>query len=86
MSYDKTHARRMIQESFDDWSKYTDLTFREAIKDERADFNLAFVTGDHGDRYPFTFENRSAIAHAFYPWHPFRGQVHFNSIYNWTHE
>ena len=86
MSYDKTHARRIIQESFDDWSKYTNLNFREAIENEQADFNLAFVTGDHGDGFPLPSVKRAVYAHGFYPWHTYRGQIHFNSIEDWTHE
>jgi len=86
MSYGRTQARRMIQESFDDWSKYTDLTFREATQNEQADFNLAFVTGDHGDGYPIKPEKGGTLAHAFFPWREYPGLIHFDSSEDWTHE
>ena len=86
MSYDKTYASRMIQESFDDWSKYTNLNFREANGNEQADFNLAFVINEHGDGVPFPSNKRVTYAHAWMPWQPYRGHIHFNSIEDWTHE
>ena len=86
MPYDKTHSRRIIQESFDDWSKYTDLTFREAIENEQADFNLTFVTGKHGDGEDIPPEKGGVVAHAWRPWTRRRGQIHFDSVEDWTHE
>jgi len=51
----------MIQESFDDWSKYTNLNFREANGNE------------HGDGVPFPSNKRVTYAHAWMLWQPYRG-------------
>ncbi|CAF3467181.1 unnamed protein product [Rotaria socialis] len=77
-------TRKVIRQVFTDWADYSGLTFYEAKENERADFNLAFVSGDHSDGYPFN-EPTSVLAHAFYPSDPkSRGNVHFNSAKKWS--
>jgi len=51
--YDSKKTREHIQQAFDDWANYTQLTFREVIGQEKADFSVAFVYGNHSDGYPF---------------------------------
>ncbi|CAF2063927.1 unnamed protein product [Rotaria magnacalcarata] len=77
-------TRKVIRQSFTDWADYSGLTFYEAKENERADFNLAFVSGDQSDGYPFN-EPSSVLAHAFYPSDSkSRGNVHFNSAKKWS--
>jgi hypothetical protein len=52
LAFGPVKARQYIQEAFNDWAKHTGLTFRQAIGYEKADFNLAFVYGHHGDGFP----------------------------------
>lgn len=75
---------RLIQEAFTDWTKYTDLRFREAIGSEIADFDLAFLFGEHGDNSPFDDAQNGQLGHAFLPWQTNRGQIHFHATQNWT--
>lgn len=78
--HDTAKTRRHIEEAFNYWAKYTDLTFREVDENEQADFNLAFVTGEHGDG------RGGVLAHAEYPWKRYRGQIHFDSTERWSHK
>ena len=64
--YDSSKTRRYIQQAFDDWASHTQLTFREVTSHKKADFNLAFVYGNHGDGYPFDGRD-GVLAHAFIP-------------------
>ena len=81
--YDSKKFRQRIQQAFNDWVNHTELTFREVSQHEKADFELAFVYGDHGDEYPL--DGRGAtLAHAFYPWDRFPGHIHFDSSEKWS--
>ncbi|CAF3514673.1 unnamed protein product [Rotaria sp. Silwood1] len=81
--YDLTKTSRQIKQSFNDWARYTKLTFHQATEQENADFNLAFQSGQHSDEYPFDGRD-GTLAHAFYPWQHKRGQIHFDSTEKWT--
>ena len=60
------------------------LTFREASENAKADFNLAFVTGEHADGFPLDGPE-GTLAHAFYPWTPYkRGEAHFDAAERWS--
>jgi len=83
-SYDRTIMLQQIRESFNDWTKYTDLRFREVIGTETADFNLTFVFGEHGDGAPFDDTKSGQLGHAFFPWQRNRGEIHFHATENWT--
>ncbi|CAF1475596.1 unnamed protein product, partial [Didymodactylos carnosus] len=48
-----SRARAIMQNSFQDWARYTSLSFREVCSTCDADFKLAFATGDHRDGFPF---------------------------------
>lgn len=74
--YDTTNIRRHIQKAFNEWTKHIDLTFREAIADENADFHFTFM---HGDGYG------GVLAHAFYPWDTYRGEILFDISDKWSH-
>ncbi len=81
--YDSKKTRQHIQQAFDDWAKHTQLTFREVTGLEKPDFNLAFVYGDHADEYPLDGRG-GTYAHAFHPWHRYRGYIHFDSTEKWS--
>lgn len=68
-----------IEKAFNLWSQQTNLKFRE-IKSDKADFQLKFTEGNHGDRYPFDGPNH-ILAHAFYPK---SGIIHFDDSENWV--
>ncbi|XP_054830872.1 matrix metalloproteinase-27-like [Eublepharis macularius] len=71
-----------IERAFNVWSSVTPLTFTR-IHEGTADIKIAFATGVHG-RCPRPFNGPlKAIAHAFPPGNPFRGNVHFNEDDNW---
>nr|XP_056714681.1 matrix metalloproteinase-27-like [Euleptes europaea] len=72
-----------IQRAFNIWSTVSPLIFTR-IHQGTADINIEFVTGAHG-RCPRPFYGpQQALAHAFPPGYPFRGNVHFNEYYNWA--
>uniref|UniRef100_A0ACB8FG36 Uncharacterized protein n=1 Tax=Sphaerodactylus townsendi TaxID=933632 RepID=A0ACB8FG36_9SAUR len=72
-----------IQRAFSVWSTVTPLTFTR-IHQGKADINIAFVTGEHGCCPRPFYGPQQALAHAFPPGAPFRGNVHFNEYYNWA--
>ncbi|CAF3709047.1 unnamed protein product [Rotaria sp. Silwood1] len=83
--YDPTKIREDIQQAFDDWARYTELTFRELLtEDEKADFNLAFVSGEHSYGIPFD-ELGGQISRSFPLEHPHVGHIHFDATKNWSH-
>ena len=53
--------------ALDKWSKAANINFNEVGGDSKADIYVSFVSGDHGD--PFPFQRRGpTLAHAFYPY------------------
>ena len=66
--------RRIINQAFLDWQKYSGLKFQMASNSETADLKIKFQSKDHDDGFPF--DGRGAtLAHAFYPTH---GDIHFD--------
>jgi hypothetical protein len=64
--------------AFAAWANVTDLVFRQVS--ETADINISFLSGQHGDAYPF--DGRGLIlGHA---WPPPHGIVHFDDDEPWT--
>jgi hypothetical protein len=76
--------RQDIQQAFDDWARYTKLTFFEVTEDKKADFNLAFVSGDHSDGTPFDGPG-GQVSHTFLPDNRYVGHIHFDSTEKWSH-
>jgi len=76
----KAKTRQLIQQAFDDWARFSPLTFREANRTEKADFNLSFLVGNHADRFPFDGPGGN-LAHGFFPKD---GRIHFDATEDWT--
>ncbi len=56
------------------------MKFREATVHEKAEFNISFQAGEHGDHLPFDGPGGN-IAHAF---SPKNGNIHFDATETWT--
>ncbi|CAF5099097.1 unnamed protein product, partial [Rotaria sp. Silwood1] len=82
--YDSSKIREDIQQAFDDWARYTELSFREVTEGEKADFNLVFISDDHSDEVPFDGP-RGQISHSFPLGSHSAGYIHFNSAEKWSH-
>ncbi|CAF0995408.1 unnamed protein product, partial [Didymodactylos carnosus] len=68
----------IVQDAFNEWSKYTPLTFEMVCNTCLSDIVLQFVEGDHGDGAPF---DEKTLAHAFLPTD---GRIHLDSQDTWT--
>ncbi|CAF1524261.1 unnamed protein product, partial [Didymodactylos carnosus] len=75
---DPQKQKQIIQNAFNEWAKYSKLTFQIVCDTCKSDFEISFVTGDHGDEHPF---DENDMSHAFYPTD---GRIHFNDKINWT--
>jgi len=64
--------------AFAAWASVTDLVFRQVS--EKADINISFFRGEHGDGIPFDGPDM-VLGHAFVPPH---GIVHFDDDERWT--
>jgi hypothetical protein len=64
--------------AFAAWARVTDLVFRQVS--EKADINISFVRGEHGDGIPFDGPGM-ILGHASIP--P-DGMVHFDDDEPWT--
>ncbi len=82
--YDSRKTRQDIQQAFDDWARYTELTFCEMTDGEKADFNLAFVSSDHSDGAPFDGSG-GQVSHTFPLGNRYAGHIHFDSTEKWSH-
>jgi len=71
--------RQAVRDAMALWSDVTPLTFTE-VSPASADIKVSWVSGDHGDGYPFDGIN-GVLAHAFYP---SDGRVHFDDAETWT--
>ena len=82
-SYDA--VRQEISLALDMWAKETRLTFQEVSPQARADLEIYFFRGEHGDGYPFDGSG-SILAHAFFPGSGRGGDVHFDDDERWSKE
>jgi peptidoglycan hydrolase-like protein with peptidoglycan-binding domain len=90
LSADVTNAecRQAVHQALSTWAGYTPLTFREGTA-AQAQLILRFVTGDHGDGFPFDGSG-GVLAHAFFPPVPpssptaIQGDAHFDEAEVWT--
>ncbi|CDW59215.1 matrix metalloproteinase 17 [Trichuris trichiura] len=75
-------TRRAVFDALSVWSEASDLTFTET-QDDQADILIEFLSGDHGDGYPFDGPN-VILAHAFFPGAGRGGDIHFDNDEIWT--
>ncbi|XP_045201325.2 matrix metalloproteinase-24-like [Mercenaria mercenaria] len=76
----KDDVQRELQRAFDLWSEVIPLSF---VRREygRADIEIRFVTGNHGDNTPFDGSGQT-LAHAYFP--QYGGDAHFDEDEKWT--
>ncbi|RWS25275.1 matrix metalloproteinase-25-like protein [Leptotrombidium deliense] len=77
--------RTLIQEvekAFRIWSDVSKLSF-ERTQRKDADILISFVSGQHGDDYPFDGDG-DVLAHAFFPGEGLGGDVHFDDDEKWV--
>jgi len=66
------------------WSDVSGLTFSETSR--TPDIEIRFVSGSHGDGYPFNGPG-GVLAHAFFPSsRGLGGDAHFDEDERWTHQ
>ncbi|XP_051144400.1 metalloendoproteinase 3-MMP-like [Andrographis paniculata] len=70
----------LFSRAFERWSEVTTLTFTEVPSFRRADIQIGFFSGDHGDGEPFDGV-MGTLAHAFSP--P-SGKFHMDGDENWV--
>jgi len=78
-----------IQNAFQTWSNNSTLSFTQLSSPDNADIKIKWVSGDHGDGYPFdgTGGSPNVFAHAFYPAPAggvYAGQLHFDDAEDWS--
>lgn len=77
----QTEVARALAE----WAKYVQVSFTPVTGAPVRTIAVEFVTGNHGDGYPFT--SSSQLAHTFYPAplnpEPIAGDMHFNDVESW---
>jgi len=71
--------RQAVRDAMALWSAQSTLAFNETSL-ANGDLRISWVTGDHGDGYPFDGVG-GILAHAFYPTD---GRVHFDDAETWT--
>lgn len=71
--------RALIKRAFGEWSRVTNLDFKEVGDSDSADIEIAFGGQDHTMRYvECSFQSSQTMAHAFFPK---LGDLHFNTKY-----
>jgi hypothetical protein len=81
-----------VRRALNTWSRYAQITWTEsASANQNRSFDISWVTGDHGDGYPFdgppmTGRN-NVLAHCFYPSPPnsetIAGDMHLDDDESW---
>ncbi|XP_038056467.1 matrix metalloproteinase-16-like [Patiria miniata] len=76
-------TRAEIVRAFNLWSRAANINFRE-VRQGRADIDLRFAYGSHGDGYEFDGRG-GVLAHAFFPGpQAISGDAHFDEIERFT--
>jgi predicted Zn-dependent protease len=84
---DPTAVETAIQNAFALWQQHANISLTPSAQaDAVRTIFVEFVSGDHGDAYPFT--NLTALAHTFYPDppnpEPIAGDMHLNAAETWS--
>lgn len=78
-----------VEQAFAMWAAYTPLRFSRVTLAAGPEIIIRFVTGDHGDGFPFDGPG-NVLAHAFFPSvpptpvTPIMGDAHFDDAETWT--
>ena len=76
--------RAAVVQAFGLWSAVTPLAFTEVPAANGPDIRIDFVTGDHGDGFPFDGAS-GVLAHAFYPEQgAISGDTHMDDAETWS--
>ncbi|CAB3234733.1 unnamed protein product [Arctia plantaginis] len=76
---DKARVEELIAEGLAVWAPHGKLQFHKKEGEGRADIEVSFAAGSHGDGFPFDGPGR-VVAHAFPPPH---GAMHFDDDEIW---
>lgn len=79
---DPYEVRYIISRALDVWARHSKLTFRER-DDDKADIQIHFYRGNHGDNFPFDGKG-VVLAHAFFPNSGRSIDVHFDADETWV--
>ncbi|CAJ0579222.1 unnamed protein product, partial [Mesorhabditis spiculigera] len=93
----RSAVRSQVQKGFELWSKqlainalpHMSITFEEASSEDKADINIMWAEGDHGDAYVFdgTGSPNNVLAHTFFPDYQvstrLNGDIHFDDAEKW---
>jgi len=80
-------VRSALQSVLAEWGAYAAITFAPTtLAGSNGSIEIAFVSGDHGDGFPFT-PYGGVLAHTFYPPpnpEPLAGDMHLNFDQSWS--
>lgn len=79
---DSRYVLNELRKAFKVWSNVSKLTFTETRRAD-ADIVISFLSGRHGDEYPFDGPG-SILAHAFFPGNGLGGDAHFDADEQWS--
>jgi Matrixin/Putative peptidoglycan binding domain len=82
---DLTDEAAAVQRAFNTWASHVPLNFTQVASAAGAHFTVEWLTGDHGDNFPFDGSGTATFnifAHAFFPED---GRIHFDEAETWAH-
>lgn len=84
---EENDVRSVLQSVLAQWGTYADITFMPTTQaGANSNIAVAFLSGDHGDGFPFT-PYGATVAHTFYPPptpEPLAGDMHLNYDEDWS--
>ncbi len=85
---DASQTKVEFRRALDEWSRVAAVRFTESsLRTAARNLDLSFVTGDHGDPYPF-LNGTTVLAHSYYPAppnpEPVAGDIHMNDAWTWS--
>uniref|UniRef100_A0A0K2UC10 Peptidase metallopeptidase domain-containing protein n=1 Tax=Lepeophtheirus salmonis TaxID=72036 RepID=A0A0K2UC10_LEPSM len=80
LQLEKEGVHLQIREAFNKWSEVSGISFAESSSYRKADIQIDFFRGNHGDGYSFDGAS-GVLAHAFFPGSG--GNIHFDDAETW---